>query len=77
MAQRAADEWNVLYFGVIGFLLGAALTGVAMLSHPYSALSVHTPIAMAIFGGIMGAVVFGGAAISHNRFPGSMEKFTD
>jgi len=35
------------------------------------------PLAFGIFGGLLGLVVFGGAAISHNRYAHSMPKLPD
>lgn len=77
MAHREVGQWNVLRFGAGGFLLGAALTGAVMLAHPQSVLFNTAPIAAAIFGGLMGLVVLGGAAISRNQFSGAMARFRD
>jgi hypothetical protein len=71
-----AKDWNVTRLGGIGFLLGAIFTQTELLFSPQSALS-RLPIVTAILGGLMVAVVFGFAAISHNRFARSMAKFTD
>jgi hypothetical protein len=72
-----AKRWDETRSAIIGFVLGAVFTGTKFLFSPASILSSHTPIAMAIFGGLMGMVVFGAAAISRNRFAGSMSKFTE
>jgi hypothetical protein len=70
-------KWNETRLAIIGFVLGAAVTGTEMLFYPHSILSSYTPITTAILGGLLGMVVLGGAAISHNRFAGSMSKFTE
>jgi hypothetical protein len=72
-----SKKWNETRSAIIGFVLGAVFTGTQMLFNPASILSSHTPITMAIFGGLMGMVVFGAAAVSCNRFAGSMSKFTE
>jgi len=69
-------KWNVARFAAVGFVLGAAYMTVQTLFHPGSVMS-RMPMAMANFAGLMGLVVFGGAAISHNRFADSMPKLPD
>jgi len=56
--------------------LGVIFTQMELFFHAQSVAS-HFPIVAGILGGLMFAGVFGGAAISHNRFPNSMSKFTD
>jgi hypothetical protein len=70
-------KWNAARFATVGFLSGAAYTTVqTSLLHP-DVLMSRKPIAAAIFGGLLGLVVFGGAAISRNRFTDSMPKLPD
>jgi hypothetical protein len=71
-----AKDWNVTRLGGIGFLLGVIFVQTELFFYPQAALS-HYPIVAAILGGLMFAVVFGFAAISHNRFARSMTKFTE
>jgi hypothetical protein len=71
-----AKPWNVSRLSGIGFLLGVIFSQTELFFYPQSA-SWHFPIVAGIFGGLMFALVFGGAALSHNRFPSSMSKFTD
>lgn len=68
-------KWNAMQFSIIGFLFGAGFSELAMIFRPHSIPSVHAPILTAVLGGVMGLIVFGGAAISHNRFESSMSKF--
>jgi hypothetical protein len=70
------EKWSTVRLGAIGFFLGASFAGMLMLYRPESALA-HAPIVVAILAGVMGVVVFGGAAISHNRFAATMAKFSD
>ena len=68
-------KWNTARLSGFGFMLGALFMGLqTTFLHPDTALS-HTPIAAAILGGLMGLVVFGGAAISRNRFARGMSKW--
>ena len=67
--------WNTGRFALAGLVLGATATQTEMLFHPTSILAVHAPILITILGGLLGTIVLGGAAISHNRFQDSMSKF--
>jgi hypothetical protein len=70
-------KWNVARCSAVGFLLGAAYATYRIsLLRPDAPIS-HMPLAFGIFGGLLGLVVFGGAAISHNRYADSMPKLPD
>jgi hypothetical protein len=72
-----AGKWNVARFAAIGFVLGAgyAIYRTSFL-HPHALLSA-APIGFDAFAGLLGLVIFGGAAVSHNRFAESMPKLPD
>jgi hypothetical protein len=70
-------KWNVLRFAAIGFVLGGAYaTYLTSFLHSDARIS-HMPIVFDIFGGLLGLVVFGGAAIAHNRYADSVPKAPD
>jgi hypothetical protein len=70
------SRWNVPRFAITGFLLGAGYTAARLWSVHSASLIFHEPLA-AIWGGLIGLVVFGGAAISRNHFANSMPKLPD
>jgi hypothetical protein len=70
------SRWNVARFATAGFLIGAGYTAARLWSvHPAS-LVFHEPLA-AFLGGLIGLVVFGGAALSRNHFADSTPKLPD
>jgi hypothetical protein len=66
-------KWNVSGFAVIGFVLGAGYAAY-LTSYLHSSAVISKPIVFDIFGGLLGLVVFGGAAIGHNRVAMSLPK---
>jgi hypothetical protein len=71
------SKWNVARCSAVGFLLGAAYAIYrTSFLHPHALIS-QMPIGFDIFGGLLGLVIFGGAAVSHNRYAASMPKLPD
>jgi hypothetical protein len=70
------SKWNVAGFATAGFLLGAGYTAARLWSVHAASLMFREPLA-AFLGGLIGLIVFGGAALSRNHFADSMPRLPD